>query len=61
LSLWAPGARFESAQSHLDFLFGSGLLIKKMLTFFAFSKPTGRYILSYTLKKNKEYGGLEGI
>jgi len=28
---------------------------KKMLTLFAFSKPTRKYILSYTFKNSKQY------
>ena len=30
------------------------LIINKMFTLFAFSKPAGNYILSYTLKKFSE-------
>jgi hypothetical protein len=31
------------------------LKVKKMLTSFAFSKPAGKYILSYTLKNILNY------
>jgi len=36
---------------YLDYIKLYFMYNKKMLTSFAFSKPTGKYILSYTLKK----------
>ncbi len=44
--LMAPEYTFTEIMNHAN-------LIKKMLTSFAFSKPTGKYILSYTLKKSQ--------
>ncbi len=59
-AIWNAGLRFESALSHLNYLFGCGLLIKKMLTSLAFSKPAGKYIVLY-IEINRGLAGWKGF